>query len=335
MEKRKGFFATHLDPGGIFGEILFGLIMVLTFTLGAGLTIKEEGPEAVHGLLIAALGCNIAWGIIDGVMYIMGCLLDRGRRNRMLVALKDVTDEAVAMAAIESEMDGPLTSLLAPAERQAAYRDIWRLSARAQPERTRIQAENEERILDAALEVFSRYGFRGATVDQIAEKAGMSKPNLLYYFRRKHDLYTAVLTRTLDMWLTPFGEMAEDGDPETELTGYIRQKLEASRDFPQESRLFIGEILQGAPHLEEVLNTDLKSLVAEKAGVLNHWIASGRLRPIDPVHLIFMIWATTQHYADFDAQIKLVLGKGVEDPATFQKASSTVIDVLMGGILPR
>ena len=142
MEKRKGFFATHLDPGGIFGEILFGLIMVLTFTLGAGLTIKEEGPEAVHGLLIAALGCNIAWGIIDGVMYIMGCLLDRGRRSRMLVALKDVTDEAVAMAAIESEMDGPLTSLLAPAERQAAYRDIWRLSARAQPERTRIQADD-------------------------------------------------------------------------------------------------------------------------------------------------------------------------------------------------
>ena len=141
-DQKKGFFATHLDPGGIFGEILFGLIMVLTFTLGAGLTIKEEGPEAVHGLLIAALGCNLAWGLIDGVMYIMGCLLDRGRRTRMLLALKDVTDEAVALQAIETEMDGPLTSLLTPAERQAAYRDIWRLSARPQPERPRIQKDD-------------------------------------------------------------------------------------------------------------------------------------------------------------------------------------------------
>lgn len=141
-ERRKGFFATHLDPGGIFGEILFGLIMVLTFTLGAGLTIKEEGPEAVRGLLIAALGCNVAWGIIDGVMYIMGCLLDRGKRTRMLLALRGVTDETTALQAIENEMDGPLTSLLTPAERQAAYRDIWRLSSRAQPEKPRIRKDD-------------------------------------------------------------------------------------------------------------------------------------------------------------------------------------------------
>ena len=141
-DRSKGFFATHLDPGGIFGEILFGLIMVLTFTLGAGLTIKAEGPEAVQGLLIAALGCNVAWGVIDGVMYVMCCLLDRGRRSRMLVALKDAADEAVALAAIESEMDGPLTSLLTPAERQAAYREVWRLSARAQPDKPRIRKDD-------------------------------------------------------------------------------------------------------------------------------------------------------------------------------------------------
>lgn len=142
IERKKGFFATHLDPGGIFGEILFGLIMVLTFTLGAGLTIQEEGPEAVHGLLIAALGCNLAWGIIDGVMYVMGCLLDRGRRTRMLVALKDVTDETVALRVIENELEGPLTALLTPAERQAAYRGLWRLSTRAQPERPRIRKDD-------------------------------------------------------------------------------------------------------------------------------------------------------------------------------------------------
>ncbi len=140
-EKRKGFFATHLDPGGIFGEILFGLIMVLTFTLGAGLT-AEDGPAGVRTLLIAALGCNIAWGIIDGAMYIMGGLLDRGRRNRMLLALKRVTEEDAALAAIGAEMDGPLTSLTSPEERKALYRDIWRLSARAQPDKPRITRDD-------------------------------------------------------------------------------------------------------------------------------------------------------------------------------------------------
>ena len=96
--------------------------------------------------------------------------------------------------------------------------------ASASKKRTRIQAENEERILDAGLKVFSTYGFRGATVDQIAERAGMSKPNLLYYFRRKQDIYTAVLTRTLDMWLGPLGEMDPAGDPEREMTEKRLQK---------------------------------------------------------------------------------------------------------------
>ena len=98
-ERNQGFFAAHLDPGAIFGEILFGLIMVLTFTLGAGVVV-EEGPGAFRALLAAALGCNLAWGLIDGAMYLMGSLLDRGRRNRMLLALKSVQDEEAALRAI-------------------------------------------------------------------------------------------------------------------------------------------------------------------------------------------------------------------------------------------
>jgi len=83
-----GFFARHLDPGSIFEEMLFGLVMVLTFTLGASVTVTE-GPEAIRTLMIAAIGCNIAWGIIDGAMYAMSNLLDRARRNRMLLSLKN------------------------------------------------------------------------------------------------------------------------------------------------------------------------------------------------------------------------------------------------------
>lgn len=129
-ERNQGFFAAHLDPGAIFGEILFGLIMVLTFTLGAGL-IVAEGPGAVRQLLVAALGCNLAWGIIDGAMYLMGVLLDRGRHNRMLLALQRVKDEDAALAAIGAEFDGPLEALTTPEERRAFYRSLWTISKRA------------------------------------------------------------------------------------------------------------------------------------------------------------------------------------------------------------
>jgi TetR/AcrR family transcriptional regulator len=207
--------------------------------------------------------------------------------------------------------------------------------AAASKKRTRIQAENEERILDAALDVFSTYGFRGATVDQIAERAGMSKPNLLYYFRRKQDIYTAVLTRTLDMWLDPLGRMDPKGEPAEEISTYVREKLEASRDRPQESRLFIGEIMQGAPLIGDVLRTDLKEIVEEKAGVIRQWMRQGRLVELDPVHVIFMIWAMTQHYADFDTQIRAILGKGMNEAEVFKAANETVLGVLMRGLLPR
>ncbi len=173
--------------------------------------------------------------------------------------------------------------------------------------RTRIQAANEEKILDGALEVFSRYGYRGATVDQIAQASGMSKPNLLYYFRRKHDIYMAVLRRTLEMWLQPLEDIRESGDPAEELTRYIKKKLEFSRTNPNESRLFAGENIQGAPQLRPVLERQVHDLVARKAAVLKAWAEAGRIVDIDPRHLIFMIWATTQHYADFESQIQAVM----------------------------
>lgn len=140
-ERKKGFFAAHLDPGAIFGEILFGLIMVLTFTLGAGLVV-EEGPRAIWQLLGAALGCNLAWGLIDGAMYLMDALLDRGRRNRMLLALQRVQDEAEALRAIGAEFDGPLEALTTPEERRAFYRSLWTISERAQPKPVRLERED-------------------------------------------------------------------------------------------------------------------------------------------------------------------------------------------------
>ena len=179
--------------------------------------------------------------------------------------------------------------------------------------RSRIQQKNRENILDAALEVFSLHGFRGATLDQIAEGAGLSKPNLLYYFPSKEEVHKALLTGLLDTWLDPLRAMDPKGDPVTEVLAYVHRKLDLARDFPRESRLFAGEILQGAPRMREAIEGDLKALVDDKAQILRSWMDEGRIARVDPVHLIFSIWALTQHYADFDVQVRAVLGPG-HDP---------------------
>lgn len=186
------------------------------------------------------------------------------------------------------------------------------MSPTARP-RSRIQQRNRELILDAALEVFSLHGFRGATLDQIAEGAGLSKPNLLYYFPSKEEVHTALLTGLLDTWLDPLRAMNPAGDPLQEILGYVRRKLDLARDFPRESRLFANEILQGAPRMRAAIEGDLRRLVEEKASVLTRWMETGRIARVDPVHLIFSIWALTQHYADFDVQVRAVLGPG-HDP---------------------
>jgi TetR/AcrR family transcriptional regulator len=180
--------------------------------------------------------------------------------------------------------------------------------------RTRIQKRNSEAILEAALDVFSAHGFRGATLDQIAEVAGLSKPNLLYYFASKEAIHIALLSQLLVDWLDPLRAMDPAGDPVEELIGYVRRKLELSRDFPRESRLFANEILQGAPRMQEVIGGDLRDLVEEKAAVLRTWMEQGRIARVHPVHLIFSIWALTQHYADFDVQVRAVLGPEGGDP---------------------
>ena len=179
--------------------------------------------------------------------------------------------------------------------------------------RSRIQQKNREAILDAALEVFSLHGFRGATLDQIAEVAGLSKPNLLYYFPSKEEVHTALLTGLLDTWLDPLRAMDPKGDPLREILGYVRRKLDRARDFPRESRLFANEILQGAPRMRAAIEGDLRDLVAEKSKVLTGWMDEGRIARVDPAHLIFSIWALTQHYADFEVQVRAVLGPG-HDP---------------------
>ena len=196
--------------------------------------------------------------------------------------------------------------------------------------RTRIQAEKEEQILEAALEVFSRNGFRGSTIDQIAEAADMSKPNLLYYFSTKETIHRVLIDRLLETWLAPLKEIDPDGDPLEEIRSYVRRKLEMARDYPRESRLFANEVLQGAPRIQDEMK-DLKVLVKEKAQIIAGWSRAGKLADCDPYHLIFSIWATTQHYADFDVQVRAILGTRGD---RFVDAATYLDQLFLNGLKP-
>ncbi len=200
---------------------------------------------------------------------------------------------------------------------------------------TRIQAEKRELILEAALEAFSQHGFRGATIDQIADAAGMSKPNLLYYFRSKEEIHVTLMHRLLETWLAPLRELDDVGEPVSELRSYIRRKLEMARDYPRESRLFANEILQGAPRIMPMIEGELKTLVDEKVEIIRGWMRAGKILRTDPYHLIFSIWATTQHYADFDVQVRAVLGPDRGGEGRFEDAARFLEQLFVDGLKPK
>ena len=179
--------------------------------------------------------------------------------------------------------------------------------------RSRIQEKNRQAILAAALQEFSAQGFAGTTIDRIAETAGLSKPNVLYYFPSKEAIHSTLLDQLLDLWLAPLRELQAQGDPVEQLLAYAKRKLQMSRDYPQESRLFANEVLLGAPRLGPMLGGALRDLVDEKSALIGRWSAEGRIAALDPRHLLFSIWALTQHYADFEVQVRAVLGQG-HDP---------------------
>ncbi|MCL9646137.1 MULTISPECIES: HTH-type transcriptional regulator RutR [Pantoea] len=203
--------------------------------------------------------------------------------------------------------------------------------------RRRSQAATAKRaaILQAALALFSQFGIHGTSLDRVAEGAEVSKTNLLYYYPSKEVLYVAVLKEILDVWLAPLRALRADQDPLTAIRHYIRLKLEVSRDHPQASRLFCLEMLQGAPLLRGELAGDLKALVESKAAIVEQWISAGQLAAVQPQHLFFMLWATTQHYADFASQVEAVTGQTLQDPDFFAQTLQNVERMIIEGIRVR
>ncbi len=202
---------------------------------------------------------------------------------------------------------------------------------RAEPAKGQIRQANEALILQAAERVFARKGFTGATMAEVAAESGLPQANLHYYFGSKASLYRAVLAHTLHDWLGTIDGITADADPRASLEAYIRAKMDLSVRRPDASRVFANELLHGAPVLGEMLRTELRRSVRAKARVLDGWVAAGRMARVDTTHLFFTIWAATQTYADFDVQVRAVLGRSRLNAADRQRAAQHVVDLLLRG----
>ncbi len=161
----------------------------------------------------------------------------------------------------------------------------------------------------------------------------MSQPNLHHYFKTKLDLYREVLSTTLDIWFEPIRGITVDGDPATEISSYIRRKIEMSRLQPEASRVFAQEMLAGAPVLKELLETQVKAQADRFARIVTGWVEARRVREVDPYHLLFTIWSATQHYADFAPQVRAVLGKRALGRKEFDAAAKALTSLILDGLI--
>lgn len=191
-----------------------------------------------------------------------------------------------------------------------------------------------EVILAAALELFSRSGVDGASLDRVAERADVSKTNLIYYYPSKDALYAAVVNNVLSLWLVPLEVIDRANEPRQAIASYIRQKITFSRDHADASRLFCFEILYGAPVLGGRLRDMLQPAMDEKAAVFAHWIESGQMAAVDPYQFLYSLWATTQHFADFASQIEVLSKRTLDDPAFFEDCVAHVTALFLARIRP-
>ena len=198
------------------------------------------------------------------------------------------------------------------------------MGARSSYKVGRIRRDNEAAILSAAEAEFAERGFSGAAIGRIAERAGVPRSNVHYYFSSKEALYSRLLTGVVERWNEAFPEITEEDDPSRALETYIRAKLEFSRTNARASKIFASEVLRGAPLLKDYLGSDTRDWLLGKTRVLERWISQGKMDAVDPQFLVFMIWSSTQHYADFDSQVKLVTGRRQLTSSDFDEIADTL-----------
>jgi TetR/AcrR family transcriptional regulator len=192
-----------------------------------------------------------------------------------------------------------------------------------------IRETNEAHLLACAEAVFAERGLEGASTAMIAERAGLPKANLHYYFPTKLALYRRVLEDLFEDWHRAADTFESSDDPVEAIGGYVRTKMELSRRRPLGSKVWASEIIHGAVHMQDILNERVKPWLETRVIVIDGWIARGLLAPVDAQTLMFMIWATTQHYADFDAQIRALKGKRALSQKAFDASTEEVVKLVI------
>jgi TetR/AcrR family transcriptional regulator len=195
----------------------------------------------------------------------------------------------------------------------------------------KIRVDNQAKILEAAELEFAQFGYNGASIMSIAKRAGLPRPNVHYYFANKLDLYNKVLMDVLALWNEAFDLITVDDDPAEAIGGYIHAKVMYSKTNPLASKIFANELILGAPNLSEYLNEDYRTWLSGKSEVIQAWIAEGKMDPVDPYYLILLIWASTQHYADFSVQVRAVLAKSRLEDQDFDAVSRNLQHIILKG----
>ena len=198
--------------------------------------------------------------------------------------------------------------------------------------RNEIRQQNETLILQAAEKVFAEAGFGGATVQLIADMAGLPKANLLYYFASKEDLYRQVVQNIFEIWLQAAQSMDDAPGPIEGIGAYIDAKMEISRRHPDGSKVWASEVMHGAPVIQDYLETTLREWTEGRAALFQRWLDEGKMAPVDPGPLLYMLWATTQHYADFGHQIETLNGGKPLSEAQWRAAKHSVKTMILRGI---
>jgi TetR/AcrR family transcriptional regulator len=198
--------------------------------------------------------------------------------------------------------------------------------------RLEIRQQNEALILRAAEKVFAEAGFGGATMQLIADLAGLPKANLHYYFATKEDLYRRVVGDIFEIWLHAAEAMDAAPGPVEGIGAYIDAKMDISRDHPDGSKVWASEVMHGAPVIQDYLETTLRDWTIGRAALIQRWIDAGKMAPVDPAHLLYMLWATTQHYADFGHQIEVLNGGKRLTDAQWRAAKASVKTIILRGI---
>ena len=190
----------------------------------------------------------------------------------------------------------------------------------------------EHGILQEAESHFAQFGFEGASLENIAAAAGLSRHNLLYYFPSKEALYQRVLDDVLNQWLAGMDDLSHSNDPESALRQYIQAKLRYSREHPDGAKVFTKEVIAGAPRYGKAIAERVGPRLKAEVRTFERWAKEGRIAKVNFTHLMFIIWSVTQAYADQEAQFALLLGKPALTEKDYEKAEELISQLVLSGL---